>query len=349
MEPTREGVDVAHMIFGPPSELAREQQSNTLATAPLPQRNGYASSSSAGTALESYEYPEHVHTSRDDTDVEEIMREFEPIQPGDRQQLYRLASVMSQKSRPSADRRSTTDYGLERKDTLAGVEVGNAVLDPSSDQFDSYKWARMLVRTLDEEGFKRRRAGIVFKDLNISGSGSALNLQKNVGSVFMTPFRVGDYIHFGKTPEKKILRNFDGVLKSGEMLVVLGRPGSGCTTMLKTLCGELYGLNMDKSSTIHYNGIDQKKMLKEFRGEVVYNGEVDKHFPHLTVGQTLEFAAEARTPSHRPNNMSRSEFAKHMAAVVMALFGLSHTYNTKVGNDFVRGVSGGERKRVRYS
>jgi ATP-binding cassette subfamily G (WHITE) protein 2 (PDR) len=30
----------------------------------------------------------------------------------------------------------------------------------------------------------------------------------------------------------------------------------------------------------------------------------------------------------------------------MAMFGISHTVNTKVGNDFVRGVSGGERKRV---
>ena len=30
----------------------------------------------------------------------------------------------------------------------------------------------------------------------------------------------------------------------------------------------------------------------------------------------------------------------------MAVLGLSHTYNTKVGDDFVRGVSGGERKRV---
>lgn len=30
----------------------------------------------------------------------------------------------------------------------------------------------------------------------------------------------------------------------------------------------------------------------------------------------------------------------------MAIFGLSHTLNTKVGNDFIRGVSGGERKRV---
>lgn len=30
----------------------------------------------------------------------------------------------------------------------------------------------------------------------------------------------------------------------------------------------------------------------------------------------------------------------------MAMFGISHTANTRVGNDFVRGVSGGERKRV---
>ena len=30
----------------------------------------------------------------------------------------------------------------------------------------------------------------------------------------------------------------------------------------------------------------------------------------------------------------------------MAMYGISHTINTKVGNDYTRGVSGGERKRV---
>jgi ABC-type multidrug transport system ATPase subunit len=44
--------------------------------------------------------------------------------------------------------------------------------------------------------------------------------------------------------------------------------------------------------------------------------------------------------------MSRQEVVKLGAKVVMAVCGLSHTFNTKVGNDFVRGVSGGERKRV---
>jgi ABC-type multidrug transport system ATPase subunit/ABC-type multidrug transport system permease subunit len=44
--------------------------------------------------------------------------------------------------------------------------------------------------------------------------------------------------------------------------------------------------------------------------------------------------------------MSRKQFSQYVANVVMAAFGLSHTRNTKVGNDFIRGVSGGERKRV---
>lgn len=33
-------------------------------------------------------------------------------------------------------------------------------------------------------------------------------------------------------------------------------------------------------------------------------------------------------------------------AATMAAFGIAHTINTRVGNDFIRGVSGGERKRV---
>lgn len=66
----------------------------------------------------------------------------------------------------------------------------------------------------------------------------------------------------------------------------------------------------------------------------------------MTVGQTLEFAASVRTPSHRIAGLSRKEYARYIAQVVMAVYNLSHTYNTKVGNDFVRGVSGGERKRV---
>lgn len=87
-------------------------------------------------------------------------------------------------------------------------------------------------------------------------------------------------------------------------------------------------------------------MHSRFRGEVVYQAETDIHFPQLTVGQTLMFAALGRTPKNRLPGVSRQEYARHVRDAVMAVFGISHTINTRVGNDYVRGVSGGERKRV---
>ena len=87
-------------------------------------------------------------------------------------------------------------------------------------------------------------------------------------------------------------------------------------------------------------------MHNDFRGEVIYNAETDVHFPQLTVGDTLGFAALARAPRNRMPGITREQYAEHMRDVIMAIFGLTHTVNTKVGNDFIRGVSGGERKRV---
>lgn len=216
-------------------------------------------------------------------------------------------------------------------------------VDPSNEAFDLSKFLNMFRNQLEGEGIEMKKVNVVYKNLNVFGSGKALQLQDTVADLFMMPFRAKEI--FGKSERKQILHSFDGIIRAGELCVVLGRPGSGCSTLLKALTGELHGLETD-DSLIHYNGIPQERMRKEFKGETVYNQEVDKHFPHLTVGQTLEFAAAVRTPSNRPGGATRDEFSQFMAKVVMAVLGLSHTYNTKVGNDFVRGVSGGERKRV---
>jgi ABC-type multidrug transport system ATPase subunit len=216
-------------------------------------------------------------------------------------------------------------------------------VDPSNEAFDLGRFSVMFRNQLEGEGIEMKKVNVVYKNLDVFGSGKALQLQSTVADLFMSPFRAKEF--FGKSERKQILHSFDGIIRAGELCIVLGRPGSGCSTLLKALTGELHGLETDES-VIHYNGIPQARMRKEFKGETVYNQEVDKHFPHLTVGQTLEFAAAVKTPSNRPGGASRDEFAQFMAKVVMAVLGLSHTYNTKVGNDFVRGVSGGERKRV---
>ena len=144
----------------------------------------------------------------------------------------------------------------------------------------------------------------------------------------------------------QILRDFEGLARSGEMLVVLGRPGAGCSTLLKTISGETHGFYIDEGSQINYQGIPKEMMHKDFRGECIYQAEVDVHFPQLTVGQTLNFAALCRAPRNRIPGVTREQYAKHMTDVIMAVFGLSHTFDTKVGNDFIRGCSGGEKKRV---
>lgn len=110
------------------------------------------------------------------------------------------------------------------------------------------------------------------------------------------------------------------------------------------VCQARYGTSPTPSNGT--TGISEKQMRKQFRGEAIYTAETDVHFPQLTVGETLSFAARARAPRNRLPGVSREMYAEHMRDVVMAILGLSHTINTQVGNDFIRGVSGGERKRV---
>lgn len=156
-----------------------------------------------------------------------------------------------QSERQNLERLITNDRRLSKIDTLANLEDDDPVLDPKDKDFDLYKWVRKFMQGFDESGIKSLRAGIVFKDLSVSGSGAALQLQQTVASMLLSPIRD---ISFGHKNHKQILNKFDGVLKSGELLIVLGRPGSGCSTFLKSLCGELHGLNLEEGSTIHYNG-----------------------------------------------------------------------------------------------
>ncbi|KAF9000471.1 ABC transporter CDR4 [Cyathus striatus] len=221
-------------------------------------------------------------------------------------------------------------------------------LDPLSGKFDPVKWAKNVLQLQgsDPEGYPRQTAAVSWSDLSVHGYGSSTDHQKTVGNYLLDLPAVARSAFGYKGERIDILNGFEGVLRESEMLLVLGRPGSGCTTFLKTLAGETHNLWMDDKSHINYQGISFNRMHKQFRGEVIYNAENDVHFPNLTVGQTLSFAARARTPRTRLPGVSREAYAEHMKDVVMAIFGLTHTLNTQVGDDFIRGVSGGERKRV---
>ncbi|KAG8926047.1 hypothetical protein FRC00_003339, partial [Tulasnella sp. 408] len=148
-------------------------------------------------------------------------------------------------------------------------------------------------------------------------------------------------------PTRPILRNFNGVLKPGEICLVLGVPGSGCSTFLKVIANQR-GAYAKVTGDVKYAGIDSDEMAKKYSGEVVYNQEDDIHIPTLTVEQTLEFALATKTPSKRTRlpGITGEAFNEEVLNMLLKMLNITHTKKTLVGNEFVRGVSGGERKRV---
>lgn len=60
----------------------------------------------------------------------------------------------------------------------------------------------------------------------------------------------------------------------------------------------------------------------------------------------LKFALHNKVPRTRDEGMTKKEFVKRYETSLMKALGIAHTKQTQVGNEFVRGVSGGERKRV---
>jgi hypothetical protein len=212
-----------------------------------------------------------------DTDEDTLHRQVTNamIEDVDREELRRIATALSTRRVSVAGRRPSLVGGpvlLEQVVSFGGSI--DASLQPESDQFDLSKWLQYFISQVTAEGITLKKTGICYRNLNVSGTGEAVQLQQTVGNYLMMPLRPGEFFNFGKKTPKKILQNFDGIVKSGELLIVLGRPGAGCSTLLKTMCGEMHGLALDEKSVIHYDGIPRENMVHEFKGEAVYNQEV---------------------------------------------------------------------------
>ncbi|KAF2826817.1 hypothetical protein CC86DRAFT_322519 [Ophiobolus disseminans] len=293
------------------------------------------------TARNSQQYNEKDYTDDHHVNIRRAERDFAELS----KELSRTSNISRRLSRVQSNR---SGKGKAATD----VEKGGVAESDASSQ-ETFDLEATLRGSKDEEeaaGIKSKRIGVVWDDLTVSGIGGVKNYAKTFPDAFVSFFNVYEtaksLLGMGKKGEEfDILKDFKGVVKPGEMVLVLGRPGSGCTTFLKVISNQRYGYTKVGGKVL-YGPFDSDFFEKRYRGEAVYCEEDENHHPTLTVGQTLDFALETKVPGKRPAGLSRKDFKEKVIDLMLKMFNIEHTRNTIVGNPFVRGVSGGERKRV---
>ena len=122
------------------------------------------------------------------------------------------------------------------------------------------------------------------------------------------------------------------------MVGVLGAPDSGITPLFNILTGrQAHGGEL--TGEILYDG---RKPTADFRRWVGYVVKEDPHLAHMTVFETLYFSARLRLPDMPP------KIVRLRVAITLKLLGLSHVANSVVGDGTLRGISGGEKRRVSF-
>lgn len=231
------------------------------------------------------------------------------------------------------------------QESIAADQPLDADLEMTKSSRDKMSWhmapeVQMIQERDEQAGEKPKKLGVSWTNLTVKGVSADATFNENVLSQ-LYPFHKTDKTE----PIKTILENSNGCVKPGEMLLVLGRPGSGCTTLLSVLANNRRGYK-EVTGDVHYGNMSADE-AKQYRGQIIMNTEDEIFFPTLSVEATIDFAARMKVPFHLPSGVKTHEdYAQFYKDFLLRSVGISHTAHTKVGDAFVRGVSGGERKRV---
>ncbi|KAK9861391.1 hypothetical protein WJX84_002559, partial [Apatococcus fuscideae] len=265
---------------------------------------------------------------------------------------------------------------LGRK-TKASKEARQLLVDQAlatKDQ-DNERFTRKLRARFDRANVEFAKNEVRFENLSIEADVYVGNrAMPTIPNSFRNLAEQGLQLLRLKKSEKRrftILENVSGSLPSGTLTLLLGPPGSGKTTLLKALAGKL---RSSSSLTVHgkitYNGETFDRFVPQRTAS--YVDQVDNHIAELTVRETLDFAARCQGVGHKAGYMEQlrqrekemgidpdPEIDAFMRAstvsgkrhslvteLTLRILGLEVCADTVVGSNFVRGISGGQRKRV---
>ncbi|KAI2668767.1 Broad substrate specificity ATP-binding cassette transporter ABCG2 [Labeo rohita] len=137
-------------------------------------------------------------------------------------------------------------------------------------------------------------------------------------------------------PEREILKNVSGIMKTG-LNAIMGATGSGKTSLLDVIAGRKDPRGLRSGQVL----VDNNVVTSNLRLMSAYVVQDDILMGTLTVRENLLFSGNLRLPRKQ---YSTADKEKKVESIIQEL-GLEDCAHTKIGTEFIRGVSGGERKR----
>ncbi|EGG18886.1 ABC transporter G family protein [Cavenderia fasciculata] len=184
-------------------------------------------------------------------------------------------------------------------------------------------------------------------DISLSSSSPAYHTTTAGSVIPIAPRRSGMYVTARnltmtvgtekKNNVKNILSDLNFFLKPGSMVLILGSPGCGKTSIMKALACQTHDERL--SGKLLFNGKEPNP--DTHHRDCIYVVQEDHHMAPFTVKETFKFSADMQMPEG-----TTEEQKNQRVETIMKMLGLESQADTIVGNEFLRGISGGQKKRV---
>ncbi|PPR84605.1 hypothetical protein GOBAR_AA36107 [Gossypium barbadense] len=247
----------------------------------------------------------------------------------------------------------------------------NALLKVTEE--DNEKFLRRFRNRLDKVGIRLPKVEVRYERLNIEAEtylGSRalptlVNSARNIAELALAMLG----IRLSKPTKLNILKDISGIIKPSRMTLLLGPPSSGKTTLLLALAGKL-DPSLKVSGEVSYNGYKLNEFVPQKTS--AYISQHDVHVPEMTVQETLDFSARCQGVGTRYDLLSELARREKYAGIypepevdlfmkataiegaesslvtdyILKMLGLDICKDTIVGDQMIRGISGGQKKRV---